>query len=302
MLSSDIESKLCFPKVPAEFAETDISSIVKENSKSCLALEETMDDVKTTDTVDATISSPDIGNQYSENVIKSSISNCRYVNEKIIYENVTDACDKVTTESLDSEHSPDEDICWAGNKERSASSPLYVNALPVQTHAQSTSELDDSTSPTISYPRHNPTADVSLAFEMVDNTSAPPKLRSVRPGYVHESELNAGTSIDMQSSLNPDRHTHVDPSGPVKHLSLEYLHLQPSASGRCTCEGMKSFGHSHQTSSSGYLSEEYAKSRYMLRETSFGQQSFSSEPSPQMTHKVRDIGDGYVDVMACDSD
>ena len=323
---SSAKNERYFTMVSAEFAETDISAVVKENSNSS-PLEKMEDEEKTTDTSDATISSPDIGNEHTNisfNFIDSSSSpNCRYANEQTVYEteNVTDACDEVTTESLtmDSELSPNENICWAGNEESSTSPPHYVNALPIHTHAQSTSELDIVTSPTISYPRHNPTADVSLAFEMVDDTSAPPKLQNPYSGYVcesgssdmcqsgsgyvcdsssayvYESELKDVTTMTM---LDPENDRHADASGPVKHLSLEYLHL-PSGEH---CEGMNSFGQTNSYSS-GYLSEEHAKSRYMPRETVFSQQSSSSNPSLRMTHRVRDLGDGYVDVMASnDSD
>ena len=86
---------------------------------------------------------------------------------------MTNACDEVTTESVtvESELSPNEDLCWTP-------SPLYVNDFPGPTLAQSTSGHDDSISSTISSPPHNPAAEVSLAFEMVDATSAPPQLQN----------------------------------------------------------------------------------------------------------------------------
>ena len=302
LVSSSIESERYFTAVSADFAETDISSIVKEKSNN-LSLEEMKEEEKTDDTPDANISSPDFGIEYANisfNFIESSSSpNYRCDSERTVCvtKSVTDACDGVITESLtmDSELSPNEDICWAGNEESSTSPPLYMNALPFHTHAQSTSELDIVTSPTISYSRHNPTADVSLAFEMVDDTSAPPKLQTPYSGYVCESD---GSTTAIQSTLNLDRHIHTDSSGPVKHLSLEYL--SPSEH----CVGMNSFGQTNSYSSS-YLSEEHAKSRYMPRKTVFSQQSSSSNPSLRMTRRVRDLGNayGYVNVMPCsDSD
>ena len=111
--------------------------------------------------------------------------------------------------------------------------------------------------------------------------------------YVYESELKCNATMAMPSYLNPEGDRHTDACGPVKHLSLECLRLPPSD----RCEDLV---HSYQTAtySSGYLSEEHVKSRMAsTSETILCQCPFSMNHSPPMTHKIKDLGDGYVDVM-----